>query len=156
MPPRRTTELARTAYHEAGHAAVAFVYSHVFRVQSLNVRHGDGDADIEAKQCSRVLLDVTCMNLLAGQESERFFCGSVNEYDCLDDINEVQQLLLQFPPRGSRRPYDIGFWRYYEGLEKQTRDFVIRYNQNIAHLADALIRHRRINGKLAQQIWDEI
>lgn len=153
---RRITELARTAYHEAGHAAVAFVYPRVFKVVALNVRHGDGDADIEAARCTRNLRDVICMNWLAGQESERFFFSTVNEFDCLDDRNEVEELLRQFPPRGSRRPFDIGFLRYFEGLEKQTQDFVIEYRRNIEHLASALIRHRRVSGRLAKQIWSEL
>jgi ATP-dependent Zn protease len=153
MSPNEQSQRLCTAYHEAGHAVVAFVFERP--VQKLSIlpdqrRLGHCELRKGVNRASRDRLEADILILLAGVASEAIHSGSYNWEGAGQDLQSVRRLAVMRSGDGQ--------------ADKLTRrllakaEFLLRQPQNwnaVQLIAAELVEKNSVSGRVVRHYVEQ-
>jgi ATP-dependent Zn protease len=129
------SDLRATAYHEAGHAVVA--WSLGLEVQSINIRADDAGGGADIRNADHLQLVDQVAVIVAGSEAEDIFDYRAHELANLGDLGMLVELLEEMSEEEAALLRSEGHAR--------ARDLLIDHKAKVIRLAERLVEVHRID-----------
>jgi hypothetical protein len=155
----KTNRLARTAYHEPGHAVVAICERIKIGEVSMRADHGSRSLGrvttpamssffegIELGDVPRHRVESHVLFSLAGREAEKRFCGRYNHAGSQHDWNAAVDLLIRYA--GSDE--EVNAWMDLQNIP--VRQIVERRWADIELVATALLSHGELSSRAIRRL----
>jgi ATP-dependent Zn protease len=125
------TDLLPTAYHEAGHAVVAWCLG--LEVQSINIRLDDASGSAVIGRAEHLALVDQIAVTVAGAKAEHIFQQETHELGIYGDMGMLVTLLDEIPEPEARQLRQDGYRRAHELLVAH-KDKVTRLAQRLVEV----------------------
>jgi ATP-dependent Zn protease len=129
------TDLLPTAYHEAGHAVVAWCLG--LEVRSINIRPDDAGGSAVIGGSERLAMVDRIAVTVAGAEAEHFFKLRTHELGIYGDMRMLVTLLDEIPEHKAIQLREDGY--------RRAHDLLMAHEDKVVRLAQRLFEVRFVD-----------
>jgi ATP-dependent Zn protease len=129
------TDLLPTAYHEAGHAVVAWCLG--LEVQSINIRADDASGSAVIGGTEHLAIVDQIAVTVAGAEAEHIFQQETHELGIYGDMGMLVTLLDEIPEAEARQLRQAGY--------RRAHDLLVAHKDKVTSLAQRLVEVQSVD-----------